>query len=66
MGVKRQPAKQAGPSKSEQAQADHEKSQKAKRHARIILGSPPPSHAFTPKRMKPPKHKKTSGEDDEA
>ncbi|MBE0658745.1 MAG: hypothetical protein IH602_13715 [Bryobacteraceae bacterium] len=61
MGVKRVPSKPAGPTKAEQAQADHEKSQKAKRHARIILGSPPPSQAFTPKRQKPPKHKKPPG-----
>jgi hypothetical protein len=63
MGVKRVPSKPTGPTKAEQAQAEHEKSIKAKRHARIILGSPPPSKPFTPKRMKPPKHKKPLGEE---
>jgi hypothetical protein len=64
MGVKRTSPKPNGPDQAKQAQAGHEKSQKAKRHARIILGTPPPSHAFTPKLLKPPKHKKPPGEEE--
>lgn len=64
MGVKRTSPKPKDLDGAKNAQAEHEKSQKAKRHARIILGTPPPSQAFTPKRLKPPKHKKPAGEDE--
>ena len=64
MGVKRTSTKPKSPDGAKQAQAEHEKSQKAKRHARIILGTPPPSHTFTPKSLKPPKHKKPIVEDE--
>lgn len=58
MGVKRSRGAARDGKTGEEAQAKHEKSLKAKRHARIILGTPPPSKTLTPKRMKPVKHKK--------
>jgi hypothetical protein len=64
MGVKRGKGERTGSGGAEQAQSRKEKSVKAKRHARIVLGSPPPSLVLTPRRSKPPKHKKPPGEDD--
>lgn len=65
MGVKRDHSKRGTGKTGEQARAEHEKSLKAKRHARIILGTPPPAQVLTPKRMKPVKHKKPAGEEEE-
>jgi hypothetical protein len=64
MGVKRGKDGQVAGTSEEQARLRKEKSSKAKRHARIVLGSPPPSQVLTPRRSKPPKHKKPPGEDD--
>lgn len=58
MAVKRGKGHMRGDKAAEDAQARHEKAMKAKRHARIILGTPPPAQTLTPKRMKPVKHKK--------
>jgi len=58
MGVKRGRGPAGADKTGEKARARHEKALKAKRHARIVLGIPPPSQALTPKRMKPPKHKR--------
>jgi hypothetical protein len=65
MGVKRGTGKVGAGKTVEEARAGREKSLKAKRHARIILGTPPPSQTLTPKRMKPVKHKKPAGEEEE-
>lgn len=64
MGVKRGTGKSRAAERAEEAHAAHEKSLKAKRHARIILGTPPPAQVLTPKRMKPVKHKKPPGEEE--
>lgn len=65
MGVKRGKPHAGAGKAGEEALARHEKSLKAKRHARIILGTPPPAQALTPKRMKPAKHKKQVDPEDD-
>ena len=64
MGVKRPSGGGKGPQQGEEARAHKEKAAKARRHARILMGSPPPGQALTPKRLKPPKHKKPPGQED--
>jgi hypothetical protein len=65
MGVKRGKGAPASAGDASDAQSRKEKSAKAKRHARIVLGTPPPSHVLTPRLLKPPKHKKPPGEEDD-